>query len=359
MKRVVGIIFCAFIVLTVLYSWIAFNRKGEVNGLEKRPLAVRPCRLADFPGWDAWLNDRFGGRDCYVGIANFVEYRVLHATIRQPVAFMGKNGWFYYTDPDDGDNLSDFNKTNLLDEQELDKYRTAVKGIRDWCDSNGIRCLFVITPNKHSVYPEHHLLRRPEGETRTGQLLSVLHSLDVPCVYPLDYLLLKKKTVKYPLYYETDTHWNGLGAWYGFEKIREAVGQLFPEQDFPEIACRVNVTYSDTLGDILPLLGVKRAHSTQISLTPSDGSWSDVYVYLKNNGMDGIVTQGKDSRLPKAVIFRVSFGTALVPYLSILFSRAEYIWHRITGEDKKRLLEDKPDLIIIENAERYAVFVDG
>ena len=39
-----------------------------------------------------------------------------------------------------------------------------------------------------------------------------------------------------------------------------------------------------------------------------------------------IVTEQPDTALPRAVVFRDSFGSALVPFLSEHFSRAVYLW---------------------------------
>jgi len=53
-----------------------------------------------------------------------------------------------------------------------------------------------------------------------------------------------------------------------------------------------------------------------------------------------------------AVIFRDSFFSALEPFTLCVFSRAEYIWHHFTSDDKARILTDKPDIVIWEVVER-------
>ena len=42
-----------------------------------------------------------------------------------------------------------------------------------------------------------------------------------------------------------------------------------------------------------------------------------------------------------------------------MFSSVEYNWRKMNEEDKKSILENKPDLIVFENVERYAVGIAG
>ena len=64
-------------------------------------------------------------------------------------------------------------------------------------------------------------------------------------------------------------------------------------------------------------------------------------------------TKGTDENLPRALIFRDSFFTALEPFASPLFSEAEYRWKNFSDEDKSSVLLYKPDIIIFECVERY------
>ena len=357
MKKFIHISFCTVIGIALALSIVNFNRQGNVLSTEKRSIAPIPKHITDFKDWDTCFNDRFGYREQLINIANFIDYDILHKTTKNSKAFKGKDGWFFYINAADGNNQGDYSKTNLLNEDELAKFKAEIQENAKWCSDNGIKCLFVICPNKHNVYPEYHILDRPEGITRTEQLLSVFNESGIKCIYPLDYLLEKKKTDTIPLYYETDTHWNDLGAYYAFEVIKEEVVKMFPNKDFPNIEYKRNVTYSETAGDIPPMLNIKEAKSTRISLSPIKGSFKDYYVYTKNEERDGVISEGKNKNLPKVVIFRDSFFTAMTKYLSTLFSNAEYNWRRITDDDKKSILANKPDLIIFESVERNSVTI--
>ena len=105
------------------------------------------------------------------------------------------------------------------------------------------------------------------------------------------------------------------------------------------------------------MLGIKKSKSTQISLTPKGKAESDYFEYIKNEGTNGVVTIGKNQNLPKVILFRDSFTSALTPFLSPLFSKAEYNWKQFRESDKEYVLQNKPDLIIFESVERYSASI--
>lgn len=356
MKKFIKFSFVSIVFIAILFPFVKFNKTGTVSSTEKRTLAVKPdFTISDFSKYDIYLQDRFGGRDKLIRIANFVDYKIFNKPIRNAKAFKGTNGWFYFIDADEGHNLDDYYKINLLNETELENFKSSVKKTANWCQENGIKYLFIICPNKHSVYPENFISTRPQGITRTDQLVSVFDELSVPYIFPRDYLLEQKKVEKYPLYYETDTHWNKLGAYHAFEKIQDEIKNLFPYTNFPTIEFNFDISYSETVGDLLPLLGIKNAKSTQISVRPKNANFSDYFEYIKNEEKDGVVTEGKNKELPAAIVFRDSFFSALTPYFSTMFSHVEYNWRRMTDDDKEHILENKPDLIVFETVERYAI----
>jgi len=68
-------------------------------------------------------------------------------------------------------------------------------------------------------------------------------------------------------------------------------------------------------------------------------------------GDKNFLTTVDNNNLPKAVIFRDSFGAAIQPFISEHFSRITWIWkHKI---DLKLIEEEQPDFVIVELVERY------
>ena len=360
MKKSVQISFIVVVFLILFLPILKFNLKGTISEREKRTLEKKPeFALTNFSQYDAYFQDRFGGRDAFVDIANFIDYKVFNSNGRVGLGssnnetVKGKNGWIFTIS---AGNLNDYLKTNLLTESELIKAKNAIQSKIDWCNENDIKSLFVIGPNKHAIYPENYLFERPEGKTRIDQIVEIFEELDANYVYPRDYLLEKKKTQELPLYYETDTHWNLLGGYYAYEKINEIVLKLFPNVEFPQIEYEITDVHTRyDYGDLLPVMGLKEGESTHVILEPKGASFSDYYPYMRNEnlGIDGVFTKSNDKSLPKVIIYRDSFYASLTPYFSTLFSEAEYIWKPFKEEDKQYVLNEKPDLLVFEAVECF------
>jgi hypothetical protein len=64
-----------------------------------------------------------------------------------------------------------------------------------------------------------------------------------------------------------------------------------------------------------------------------------------------IVTAIPDSNLPRAVVFRDSFTTALVPFLAEHFSHAVFLWQKDFVPEQ--VIEEGADVVIYEIAGRH------
>jgi hypothetical protein len=111
---------------------------------------------------------------------------------------------------------------------------------------------------------------------------------------------------------------------------------------------------------------VSQYNSRAIFIEPEYG-WESYYKYIKPTGLtnhdfligwvgltgsDGMITENVDKKLPRAIIFRDSFFSALEPFTSTLFSSAEYNWRWFNETEKDYILNNKPDIIIWEIVER-------
>jgi hypothetical protein len=360
--KIVVYTFIASFLLILALPFVFTDNKSVTSSLENRRLAERP-KLAHngevnfgLPGEiDEYINDRFGFRRYFISVYNRVNYDILGKKQNNQV-LIGKDDWLYYIDKYGGNPLADYQKRNLLEDADLAKMVEQIEKRARWCSDNGIQFIFFISPNKHSVYPEHYSFDRPEGLTRADQILnSMPQSLLDKTIFPRDYIISQKETNVLPLYFETDTHWNKLGAFYAYEQLFGKIRSCFPGVDFPVINYSRTVTY-DSDGDLVHMMGLESyGQRTVIEIEPEDG-WESCYSYKKyegENGENGIITENTNRNLPKAIIFRDSFFYSLQPYTSSLFSHAEYMWKSFEQNDTDYILENKPDIIIWEVVERF------
>ncbi|KAK8853611.1 hypothetical protein M9Y10_017172 [Tritrichomonas musculus] len=297
-----------------------------------------------------FIIDNFIGSFLKVSIELTVFYKSNDRFLGNRVT-KGRSGFYFYTNRGDGDNLKDFLKQNLVSPQQLEKAATKVKCIMDICSYLRIPFLLLTGPNKHSVYSEFFPFERPPGITRADQLSQIFQKINVTYIYPRDYLILLKKNNTFPFYYETDTHWNSLGAYYVSFLVIRKIKEFFPKISFPEINYSITAKLVRGNGDIIgmtPLIKRNNTWCTIVSVTPQNGPNITKIVNGRN-----FKTAVNDHSLPKALIFRDSFFTALEPFTSPLFSQAEYIWNKI---DINYLKKVKPDLLIFEMVERYSPY---
>ena len=103
------------------------------------------------------------------------------------------------------------------------------------------------------------------------------------------------------------------------------------------------------------MIGLKRVlHEEDLRLVPKQPRGYAVVEPAGGyaTGGDGrIVTEIPGSSLPRAVIFRDSFASALAPFLSEHFSRAVYLWQN--DFDADIVLQEHPDVVIQEIVGRH------
>ena len=159
------------------------------------------------------------------------------------------------------------------------------------------------------------------------------------------------------VFYRTDTHWNNRGEYVGYTQIVKAVSTWFPQiKPVPISAFDSFHCYSEPGRDLSLLLGmrsyfwdtyldlkmIKPGLAHEVRPSPPEGK-------LPARGPD-IVFEHPDKRLPRAVVFRDSFGTWLIPLLAENFSRVRYSWQYTC--DHEIVEQERPDVVIQEMVER-------
>jgi hypothetical protein len=197
------------------------------NLAEKRALAVapvwRPWRVADWTSQaEAWLNDHFPQRARLVAWNSALRQRYLEGSSASVI--VGRDGWLYFAGNGTADDL--LGRAPLSPDQ-LRQWAEVLSGRKAWLAQRGIRYLFVVAPNKSTIYPEHLplILRWGLRPGRLEQLLRYLREqTDVP-VLDLRPTLLGVKESE-PAYWPWDSHWNGYGLLAASDEINRAINRL-------------------------------------------------------------------------------------------------------------------------------------
>ncbi len=349
--------FLGILLLPVTAALFKIDSYGHLN--ENRKLTPAPRlkldlrALSEFPAaFQSYFNDHFGFRSTLVSINYLFKHKLLGVSPSSQV-ILGKEGWLYYT----GDSsVEDYRGITQFDEDKLQRWLFAFELKRKWLELQGIKYLFVIAPNKESVYPEYlpnSLGTRVRNETALDDFLGYFKKYSKVGIIDLrpDLLAAKKDRI---LYFRTDTHWNNYGAFIGYRTIMQYVAGWFPRIRIFSRHDFAITPQNRRAGDLADLMGgaefLKESEFYFKPLRPFS-SYED-----SCNGTDPLVNVMKknDTSLPRALIFRNSFANALVPFLSENFQFIQFYW-QLWGPDtpiNEMISQTKPNVVIEETVER-------
>lgn len=348
-NRVLTILFLAGISVSILFWMMGWNTTSAF--IEKRSLAPFPklelsrAAVEAFPqAFDAYFKDRFGLRNRLIRLHNSILVGL--GVSPTPRVTLGKQGWLYYQghEPNKEDPLSDFRGTRPLSETRLDRWRWTLDDQYEWFEEQGIRYLFVLVPGKPTIYPD--FMQDRFNQVGPRPIEQARAYLDRHAAAPfLDLTdVLRARKPKDMVFCRTDSHWNDLGAYLGCREIIKTLSKWFPELKPPEES-DYNVAPAWVDGDLARMLDLQeRFREEQPAMQYRDPARRDalpadhlVKTHLVG-GMGG-------NRLPRAVIYRDSFGERLVPHLAPYFSHAVYKWTSM-GIDLRLVRKVKPDVVL-------------
>ncbi len=213
---------------------------GRAQGTEEnRTLAAFPSvskagDLERFPGgFEAWLNDHMPFRTELIRGQSSMEIGLFGEIPSDKVIFGKEKPWLFNRS-DDGEPLQTYKRMNLFTDSELDRITANLAEMSADFSDAGIRLVLMISPDKEQIYGEDYMpdsVLRLDGPGRTEQLIAAL-SRDLPelcVVYPAE--RLREEKASRQVYYESDTHWNRIGAGIACEELLEALeGESFPDR---------------------------------------------------------------------------------------------------------------------------------
>lgn len=360
MRRALAVLLVAgFLAITVTPPLASLmGVEGADPSAENRTLAPFPTwsftwsGVTGFlPGLDAWFSDHFAFRADLVQAYGVARYLWLGVSSSPSVA-VAPRGWLFFID--DG-GLEDFTNQNPLTETELQTWRATIVRAQKWCRARGIGYGFTVLPDKGSIYPElfPQTARRVSRLSRTDQVMTAIS--DTGAAIDVRQALLSEKRAA-RLFQKTDTHWNERGAYVGYRVIIEALRLQVPSIPPPRpLDDFVQSTRHIPGMDLAGMMGLTRVLGEEdLRLTPKGGHHY-VVVEPKDASVEAgegrIVTEIPGSTLPRAVVFRDSFTSAMAPYFSEHFSRVVYLWRNDFAVDE--IEKEHPDAVLQEIVGRH------
>lgn len=351
-----ALVVCFFLCLGVPLLDFFFHIDPTSAPNEKRLLAEFPQRPDGFGDvkkfiseWESYFSDHFGCRNVLVMWQNKLKWSLFREKSVRDV-IVGTDGWMFFSA---AQMVEHYRGALQFTEQELRDWQKLLERRRDWLAARGIKYLFVLAPDKQSVYPENLpvWLQPLRGRTKADQFLDYLKTHSTVEVLDLrPALLAAKKTA--PIYQKTDTHWNEFGAFVAGDAVFRALAakQLprlspFNLDDFH----RTNRLAPG--GDLVRGIGVSLTESNAVFFTPKpELPPLETFIPVREHMKDMASSKNPQAH-ELAMVYQDSFGRYWVPFFGYQFREVDFFWQY--QFDAKLIEQQKPTVVISEMLERF------
>jgi alginate O-acetyltransferase complex protein AlgJ len=316
--------------------------------------------LAFLGQYESYFNDHFGLRTQMLRAHSRLVLKWFH-TSPTPKVILGRQDWLFLARGGDSDNEVDYYR-NLrpFTMQELEAFKNILEERRDWLERRGIHYLFMLAPDKSTIYPEFmpRAINRVHARSRLDQLSDYLSRHSSLRLLDLRPALLREKQ-RARIYHKTDTHWNDLGGYFAYREMIERLREYFPQMRPMPLDGFVVGQASTPGGDLAVMLSLQRDRFREMRVTDKPKVPFHARPAAPTPGFKPrapwVRVQASESpggEIPAAVMVRDSFAQQLHPYLSEHFRRIVYIWDWELHFYIPVIEKEKPWIVIDEMAER-------
>lgn len=286
---------------------------------------------------------------------------------------IGKNEWLFLADRY-GNALSLKRVGPSFETIEaVNKINEATKSWENYFKQKGVSLFkIMLIPSKDVIYPEYLPdWVQPKPITARDLLLQTIDE-NSPHMNMKKCLMEAKNQFKEPLFYQTDMHWNTLGAWVAYSALTHELSKI--EKEFQGLTSnevhvhglaqrqggdlsrflKISATLSDH--EVMTQINSKRAIETEI-YNYETGEQEYVEPDLRNRLDYPLLVKSRYALNQKKVLWiRDSFGIALSPFMAATFGQTLIVYIQILSPDQLIHLVKtyKPDYVIITAYEHVA-----
>ncbi len=336
---------CALLALPT--AALPFTLKGSDDTSENRVLSSFPSWKNDDGGINraflteltAWYGEHFGLRSEMVTAYGTITRELLGTSANEDV-ICGKEDWLFY-----GETLDDTIGKATLSDTEIRHITQTLSMLQTYAESKGAAMIFTAAPNKASIYPQYLPARYlPRDTANNCELLyAALQAANVNFCDLHDILQAQAASDPAQLYHKLDSHWNGYGAMTAFSALTKQARHS--DGGFPAMPCSAVCDFN---GDLWGMLSPSVENPDWNIVYDIPRSYEYLGRYRSEDDLT-IQTTCKDGD-GSLLMFRDSFGRALIPLFSQVYQSATYTRDSRVPID---LLETtQTDTVIYELVER-------
>lgn len=338
-----------FVICAVPAISMVLNSSEDDSTSENRQLAEMP-KFQNEDGnfnqnwsteFQAYVSDHFGFRQELVKADSTLKANLFHFSAEDDV-IIGKDGWLYYTPT-----VNDYIGKATISDLGLQNIIINLKLMQEYAESQGSEFYITIVPNKNTVYPEYmpNYYKNYGTSNNLDNLENLLFASDLNYISLKNALLQQAENSEILIYHKQDTHWNNTGALLGYRAIMNATSL-----DYNSYENTSYVINQDWQGDLQNMLFPDSDILDDNSNYNIDFNYTYQGHYRDADDITINTINSNANNTDSLLMFRDSFGEAIIPYLSQNFQMARY--SRARPYPLYNLEMNDFDVVIMEIVER-------
>ncbi|MBN8696826.1 MAG: hypothetical protein J0L87_09860 [Bacteroidetes bacterium] len=321
--------------LTLPLIWKSFfpqtANSGENRSLQEKPV-FSISEIVKYPKrFNSYFEDNFGFRKELSTLNSYYKLKLFNASSKPELVAVGKNSWLFSTDQSV---VGDYQNRKLFSLGELQTIQYNLEEAYDWYKARGIHFFVMIMPVKSNIYPEYlpDMIKREKDSSKLQQLAGFMEKNSHVKIIDASLDLINAKPAA-EVYYQHDIHMNFQGGFIAYKRLMKAINEVnpdlkaVPESDYEKVLKHIhNADLSRQLSLEHVLLNDEwhLEKKKEVAYETVDPPVYETASILQPT----VRTQIKNSKLPKAVVYRDSFFNLIMPYFSENFSDCIYIWSK-------------------------------
>ncbi len=263
--------------------------------------------------FQSYVSDHFGFRSELVTADSLLKAKLLHTSAEDDV-IIGSDGWLYYSPT-----VNDFIENPTVSDLGIQNIRRNLELMQAYTESKGGEFLVTVVPNKNTVYPQYMPIfyQKSGVENNLARLTASLTESGVPYCDMAAALKTAAEQSPTPIYHKHDSHWNNTGALIGYDALLDTAGLTHED-----LAAQPYTTEAIWEGDLQRMLFPDSdvLDMQNVYDIPFTYNYMGHFKDMDDLNIDTMNPQGSGTLL----MFRDSFGAAIIPYLSEHFAMAKY-----------------------------------
>jgi hypothetical protein len=318
-KKIISVLFVLMLITPMMFVFVEKFDGKEFP--EECSLTDLPTFTESFETLDTCISENFGLRDRFIYLNALKDYYLFSSSSNLDVV-SGKSRWLF---------LASTYRSPHVPEEQLDQLAQKLKYTQTNLEQRGAKFIFVLVPDKKSIYPEHTLKRFSYFDTINYETLMI--SLDIYDVNHTDLQSIfeaeRTRQDQTLLYSKQDSHWNRHASYIAYREILRKLDLKTPET--------TETAEYQREGDLARMIGIGGEETT----------------------LEPVIKNPNTKSFTQAYVFYDSFGLGLLPFFEKDFMRIGSSHIKETLDGWNKLLREAKDsqLVILQIAERDIPFL--